>query len=263
MNPSIEDALDALRVIYLDGGELALLLDYDGTLTPIVARPEQAVLAPEVRRLLQRLADLPRVHLGVVSGRKLDELKTLVDLPGLCYAGAAGMELELGGKRVVHPRAETVAAATAELIERIEEPLAKYPGAWIEDKRFACTVHYREVAPERIDRLRACVEEIVRREDGGARIVEGPMALEVAPALGWNKGTAVRAIVDHLDAPPGRAMIVYAGDGGNDADAFEAVAAAAGITIGVGPDAPSTARFHLPDTAALHDFLFNLAAALS
>ena len=66
MSPSIEDALEALRVLYLDGGALVLLLDYDGTLTPIVARPELALLAPDTRRLLAQLAALPRVHVGVV-----------------------------------------------------------------------------------------------------------------------------------------------------------------------------------------------------
>lgn len=288
MSPSIEDALEALRVLYLDGGDLVLLLDYDGTLTPIVARPELALLAPDTRRLLAQLAALPRVHVGVVSGRKLDELKVLVDLPGLYYAGAAGMELDLNGKRIVHPRAEEAEAAAAELIARLTEAVSDYPGAWVEDKRFACTVHYRDVAAEQIDQLRGRVEEIAQWEEAdclkngdcppnvwkgtvplfetipagaGVRIVKGPMALEIAPDMGWNKGTAVRMILDHLDAP--HAMVVYAGDAANDAEAFDAVAAVAGITLGVGPDAPSIARFRLPDPAALCKFLSRLAAALN
>ncbi len=105
-----------------------------------------------------------------------------------------------------------------------------------------------------------CVEEVARREGDDLRIDESPMALEIVPDMGWNKGTAVRMILDHLDAT--QAMVVYAGDGGNDADAFDAVAAVAGITLGVGPDAPSIARFRLPDPAALYEFLSRLAAAL-
>ncbi len=260
MSPSIEDALEALRVLYLDGGALVLLLDYDGTLTPIVARPELALLAPDTRRLLAQLAALPRVHVGVVSGRKLEEVRALVDLPGIYYAGAAGMELDLKGKRVVHPHAEEAEATTVELISRLTEAVSGYSGAWVEDKRFVCTVHYRDVAAEQIDQLRGRVEEVARREGDGMRIVEGPMALEISPDMGWNKGTAVRMILDHIDAP--QAMVVYAGDGGNDADAFDAVAAVAGITLGVGPDAPSIARFRLPDPAALYEFLSRLAAAL-
>ncbi|MBU4399118.1 MAG: trehalose-phosphatase, partial [Planctomycetes bacterium] len=124
MNPSIEDALEALRVLYLDGGALVLLLDYDGTLTPIVARPELAILASDTRRLLAQLAALPRVHVGVVSGRKLEEVRALVDLPGIYYAGAAGMELDLNGKRIVHPRAEEAEAAAAELIARLTEAVS-------------------------------------------------------------------------------------------------------------------------------------------
>ena len=78
--------------------------------------------------------------------------------------------------------------------------------------------------------------------------------------MGWKKGTAVRMILDHLDAP--HAMVVYAGDAANDAEAFDAVAAVAGITLGVGPDTPSAARFRLADPAALCKFLSRLAAAL-
>ncbi|MCD4726435.1 MAG: trehalose-phosphatase [Pirellulales bacterium] len=287
MSPSIEDALEAMRVLYLDGGALVLLLDYDGTLTPIVARPELALLAPDTRRLLAQLAALPRVHVGVVSGRKLEEVRALVDLPGIYYAGAAGMELDLNGKRLVHPRAEVAEAAVAKLIVRLTETVSGYPGAWVEDKRFSCTVHYRDVAAEQIDQLRGRVEEVAQREEAdrlkkgdcppnvwkgtvplfetipagdGMRIVEGPMALEIAPDMGWNKGTAVRMILDHLDAP--QAMVVYAGDAANDAEAFDAVAAVAGITLGVGPDTPSAVRFRLPDPAALHDFLSRLATAL-
>ena len=287
MSPSIEDALEAMRVLYLDGGALVLLLDYDGTLTPIVARPELALLAPDTRWLLAQLAALPRVHVGVVSGRKLEEVRAMVDLPGIYYAGAAGMELDLNGKRTVHPRAEEAEAA-AELIARLTEAVSDYPGAWVEDKRFACTVHYRDVAAEQIDQLRGRVEEVVRREGddhlkkgdcppnvwkgtvplfetipagAGLRIVEGPMALEISPDMGWNKGTAVRMILDHLDAP--QAMVVYAGDAANDTEAFDAVAAVAGITLGVGPDSPSIARFCLADPAALCEFLSRLAAALN
>lgn len=259
MNPSIGDALEALRVLYLDGGSLALLFDYDGTLTPIVGRPELALLAPETRELLARLAALPRVHVGVVSGRSLDELKSLVDLPGLYYAGAAGMELELAGRRILHPRAEYIETATADFIESLKRVEAECPGAWVEDKRFACTVHYREAAEDEIDRLIGRIEELVRLAEDDLRIVEGPMAREISFQTGWHKGTAVRMILDHFDAH--RAMLLYAGDGGNDADAYEAAAALAGITIGVGPHTPA-ARFRLADPAALVEFLSRLETAI-
>ena len=261
MNPSIEDALEALRVLYLDGGALALLFDYDGTLTPIVARPELAVLAPATRRLLARLAALPRVYVGVISGRNLDELKAIVDLPGLYYAGAAGMELDLAGRTIIHPRAPEIEADAAALMHALAPIEAEFPGAWIEDKRFACTVHYRDMADVLIDPLRDRVEELVRQSDADLRIVEGPRAWEISPRAGWHKGTAVTLILDRCDARS--AMVLYAGDGGNDADAYEAAAALAGITIGVGPDAPPTARFRLPDPPALAGFLAQLENSLN
>ena len=260
MSPSINDAIEALRVFYLDGGSLVLLFDYDGTLTPIVARPELARLAPRVRKLLLRLLAAARVHVGVISGRTLDDLKSLVDLPGLCLAGAAGMEFELGGERILHPAAGEIAAAVAELIRRLEPIVAEFPNAWIDDKRFACTVHYRGVAAERIAALRSRVCEAAGLAGDGMRIVEGPMALELVHAVGWHKGDAVRKIIEYLEEP--RAMVVYAGDGGNDIDAYDAVFEVAGLTIGVGADAPPPARFHLPDPAAFHAFLDSLSTSL-
>ena len=76
---------------------------------------------------------------------------------------------------------------------------------------------------------------------GTLRVVDGAMAIEIAPDLGWTKGTALRAIVDHV---AGAAVLpLYAGDDANDAEALLAAADLGGIAIGVGPRAPSLARY--------------------
>ncbi len=69
-----------------------LLFDYDGTLTPIVARPEIAILSDETRRLLSLLAGMDRFVVGVVSVRGLADLESLVAILGLVYAGNHGLE---------------------------------------------------------------------------------------------------------------------------------------------------------------------------
>src|SRR5262249_9743352 len=85
-------------------GPLALLFDYDGTLTPIVERPSLALLEPCTRALLGRLAQTAGVSVGIISGRNLTDLRHLVGLPGLYYAGTGGLELDLKGTRLTHPR---------------------------------------------------------------------------------------------------------------------------------------------------------------
>jgi len=254
------DVVADLRAAGLRERPLVLLLDYDGTLTPIAPHPRLAVLAQDTRQRLAQLSDCPRVHVGVVSGRKLDELQALVGVPGLCFAGACGMELDLHGNHVVHPLAQEAAERVANLVVQLENAVANAPGAWVENKQLAATVHYRDAAAERIDPLRRQVIAMVGSCPQRWRIVEGPMALELTPDLGWNKGTAVQKILEHLGDP--QALVVYAGDGENDGDAFEMVAALGGVTLGIGPDAPPTARHRLPDPAALAALLSRLAVEL-
>jgi trehalose-phosphatase len=243
------------------GGELALLSDFDGTLAPIAPRPELAVLPPKVRRLLALWTALPRTHLGILSGRRVDDLKRLVDLPGVCYAGAAGMELELHGRRVVHPRAEEAVATADELAARLAPVAAACPGAWLENKGLALAVHYRGAAAEAVEPLRRRVLEVVRGEAKSLRVVEGPLALEIALDLGWDKGTAARMMLESLGIE--RLKAVYGGDNGNDAPAFAAMSELGGIAVGIGPDAPPGARLHLPDAARWHQFIRRLRAAIA
>jgi len=111
--------LDEFVAGYGNRGALALLFDYDGTLVPIAPLPRLARLSRSMRLLLQRLARFPSVALGIISGRALDELKDMVCLEHVCLAGVNGLELELGGRRFVHPRRPRQGAR-----------LRPWPGAW-------------------------------------------------------------------------------------------------------------------------------------
>jgi trehalose 6-phosphate phosphatase len=95
--------VDRLAAASRRGADLAVFFDYDGTLTPIVSHPSLARLAPEMRQRMRSLATLDRVRVGVVSSRALNELRLLVGLPGLYYAGSAGMEIDLLGHHVFDP----------------------------------------------------------------------------------------------------------------------------------------------------------------
>ena len=73
-----------------------LFLDYDGTLTPIAATPQEAVLSPEVKGLLQKLLKCPHCKLAIITGRSLDDIKTRVALKNVVYVGNHGFEIEGG-----------------------------------------------------------------------------------------------------------------------------------------------------------------------
>jgi len=143
---------------------------------------------------------------------------------------------------------------------QLESQLSVYQGAWLEKKGLGLTVHYRQLPGHLLSSLQADVMEVTRCFAGELRIVQGLRAWEITPEKGWNKGTAVRLLLAGFGA--GTDILFYAGDGANDADAIEEAAVMGGITVGIGPDAPSTAACKLPDHAALIVFLADLDASL-
>jgi trehalose-phosphatase len=256
---SFPEVLMPLLAAYHGGEKLVLLFDYDGTLTPLAEYPWLARLAPRTRDVLARLAAVPRVWVGVLSGRRLDELEQLIGHPGLIYGGLSGIELKLKDVTAVHP----AAAQAVPLIEEVTRRLAAiehvYPGAWVEHKNYGFTVHFRGVAPSLVDEVHARILGFLERWARELRVVDGPLAVEVTVAGTWHKGDNVAQIVAQIGEP---AFLFYAGATANDREAFDAVTAHGGITVGVGPDAPSRAAVHASDPELLTDWLDALALSL-
>jgi trehalose-phosphatase len=241
-----------LLTAYQSEAPVALLFDYDGTLTPIVPHPWLAELPAPTRQLLQDLIRQPRLHVGILSGRSLDELIQMVGLADAYYCGTGGLELDLRGKRLLPLHAEESKARIGELARVLQNVAAGAMGAWVEEKPLGLTVHYRAVAPALIPAFREKVNHVLRRYGHQVRVLPGPAAIEVTANLGWNKGTAIHMIVNDVGS---NALALYAGDNANDADSMEAVRALGGITIGIGAQAPATAACCLPDPSALAAFL--------
>jgi trehalose 6-phosphate phosphatase len=233
-----------------------LLLDYDGTLTPIVAHPRLAVLSPKTRGLLERLSQSPGVTVGIVSGRSLEDITRMVGLAGIYYAGTGGMEIDLRGQRLRHPKEQEAAALIAAVAERLANALSAWEGAWVERKPFGLTVHYRGVPAGQTQELIRSVEMSLARWETRLVTITGPMAIEVLPADGWTKETAVRFILDHVGQDA--ALPVYVGDEANDARALAFVAGRGGVPIGVGQAAPREAAYRLSDPEEVGELLDTL-----
>jgi len=258
MQTPLSEVTEKLATAYQMGSRLALLFDYDGTLTPIVASPSLAVLDQRTREVLNHLANRSRVGVGILSGRGLVDLRHLVALPGLYYAGTSGLDLDLRGKCVTHPRAEAQRRLLTTVMEALEGVVRHYPGAWVEDRRFGLTLHYRQLAPSRHEELLEGARQVLREYEARLRVVIGLMAWEVNPAIGWHKGTAVRAIAEAIGH---EALIFYAGDSANDTEALEVVAALGGISVRVGATAPP-AEYRVEGPGELLEFLIGLKEAL-
>ncbi|MBW1840132.1 MAG: hypothetical protein JRI49_09365 [Deltaproteobacteria bacterium] len=82
---------------------ILLFLDYDGTLVPICKEPSLAKLSLDDRQLLKELSRIPWLSVGIISGRSLKEIRKLVGVKGLSYAGDHGFEIFFRGSVWLHP----------------------------------------------------------------------------------------------------------------------------------------------------------------
>jgi trehalose 6-phosphate phosphatase len=200
---------------------LVLLLDFDGTLAPIVARPELAAIPAETRLPLERLVRCPAVDAAVVSGRGMGDARRRAQIEGIAYAGNHGMEIEGPGVRQIHAEAEAARPRLQAVRDRVRAATAQVAGALVEDKGLTLSVHYRMVDRERVPEVVAAVEGAVD-EQAGLRLTRGKEVLEVRPAVDWDKGRAVEFLLDHLRPQPG-VPVLYLGDDTTDEDAFRAL----------------------------------------
>jgi trehalose-phosphatase len=248
-----EDILESL-----DGRRLVVLLDYDGTLSPIAPRPKDAVLPAATRSTLQALA--ARWPTAIISGRSLDDVRERVALEQLFYAGNHGLEIEgPEGSGIHRSLAEDFVSDVAETAAELQNALAKIDGSLVEDKRYSISVHYRLVATEQIAAVEAAVDQaIVRHPRLKKRL--GKKVFELRPGLPWDKGKAVIWLMETI-AEDGTSMLpIYVGDDVTDEDAFRALA-----DVGVGvlvSDEPrrTAASYRLRDTEETRRFLARLAA---
>jgi trehalose 6-phosphate phosphatase len=206
-----------------------VLLDVDGVLAPIVARPELSAVPEETLALLGGLLERYRL-VACVSGRSLADVRRLVPLPGLLAAGNHGLELDTGNGPGLVVEAESWLGrmeAAAELLDHLAAEL----GGLVERKGATLTVHWRE-AP---DPVRAGAELSVRAiavaHDIGLVTRPARMAIELRPPLPFDKGSAVRALL--RARPCDRSL--YAGDDVTDIDAFAVVDVAVAVVSAEAP----------------------------
>lgn len=225
------------RSAWAESGRLVLLLDFDGTLAPIVARPELAAIPAKTRRSLQRLLEAEGVQAAIVSGRGLADARALAALPGVAYAGNHGLEIEGVGVSRIHPEAAVARPLLEAAAAEIEPGLGAFPGAFLEDKGLTLSVHYREAREEDEPRVREIVVRAVGNR-AGLRLTEGKKVLEVRPRVEWDKGRAVEFLLDQLRPPPG-APVLYLGDDTTDEDAFRVLRGGRGEGILVSEEPPA------------------------
>ena len=223
------------------GKQLVVFLDYDGTLTAIRDRPEDAVISANMREAVRRLAE--QVPVCVVSGRDRRVVQELMDLDTLIVAGSHGFDIWSPSRKAIQREEGASFEGLLRALEtRLRAELANLPGALVEPKKRSVAVHFRLVPEEQRLRVKEVIDAILSEYLEEFKVTPGKMVFEIQPRLDWDKGKAVLYLLGALGLDRDDVVSVYLGDDITDEDAFRALAGR-GIGIFVGSaDDPETAN---------------------
>ena len=240
------------------GFELVFLLDYDGTLTPIVDRPDDAHLAAETRQVLR---DLSAQHpVAIISGRDRHDVQKRVDVDSVYYAGNHGFDISgPANNSINHIEGADFIPEIRQTIASLEGNLAELPGVLVEGKTYSVAVHTRLVADTDIPAVEKMIAEILEKHP---RLLakRGKCVVELIPDIDWNKGYAAMWLIERLQPANGTVFPVFLGDDQTDEDVFAALPDnGLGIMVAQNPR-PSKASLRLGTTGDVVGFLKMIAA---
>ena len=254
----IPSALKHVQEIARRTDRPAIFLDYDGTLTPIVSHPENALLSDSMQQALQEL--VLQAPVAILSGRDLDDVRQRVNIGAIVYAGSHGFDIA-GPRRL----RKEMAAEFLPKLDMVEKELGKQlggiPGAIVERKRFSIAAHYRNVNESDVHKVERAVSEVAARHRE-LRKMDGKKVYELLPDIDWDKGKAVLWLLEIPDLERAKVRPIYIGDDRTDEDAFRALEkSGTGILVSQQPR-PTAASYSLKDPTEVERFLRELVAAL-
>ncbi|XP_020215083.1 trehalose-phosphate phosphatase A [Cajanus cajan] len=263
---------------YAKGKRIALFMDYDGTLSPIVDNPDCAFMSDNMRTAVKKVAEY--FPTAIISGRSRDKVYQFVGLTELYYAGSHGMDI-IGPVRqsvsdnhpncirstdkqgtevnLFQPAAEFLPMIN-EVLKSLQECTKDIKGAKVENNKFCVSVHYRNVEEKSWDLVGQRVHDVLK-DYPRLRLTHGRKVLEVRPVINWDKGKAVTFLLESLglnncdDVLP-----IYIGDDRTDEDAFKVLREGNrgyGILVSSAPK-ESNAVYSLRDPSEVMEFLKSL-----
>lgn len=249
------DNIDAVKDL-MAGREPVVFLDYDGTLTPIVATPDLAVISPEMRSVVQALSKRRKV--SIVSGRATDDVRGKVAIDGIFYAGSHGFEIvDPQGQVTINEEAKKVRSSVDEIHQKLARRVAHIEGALIENVKYTVSCHYRLVADEDLAEFETIVDKVLM-DYPNMRKTSGKKVLELRPRIDWDKGKAVNWILDVLLFDPMQQVAIYLGDDTTDEDAFNVLDGKGFGILVADPVRESAAKYAIKDVEEVKKVLESL-----
>jgi len=214
-----------LRKTIAEASKIVVFMDYDGTLVGFKPRPELALPSKNVINLLNKMKDSETIIPIIITGRHIREIKHMIGIEGIGFAGAHGIQVEMPkGKPFEWIGSRKARPDLNRIRKTLQKELSEETGVIIEDKDTSIALHYRMVNAERAKKIQKIFRSTVKRYNKNKKleIMRGSDVLEARPK-GWDKGKAVGLVLKKLDKRiirRGKPFIIYAGDDYTDEDAF-------------------------------------------
>ncbi|QHN92753.1 probable trehalose-phosphate phosphatase H isoform X1 [Arachis ipaensis] len=253
------------------GKQVVVFLDYDGTLSPIVADPEKAFMTKKMRAILKDIARL--FPTAIVTGRCIDKVYDFVRLGEVYYAGSHGMDIKGPTKSRNHQKGNNNEALVLfqpasqflpminEVYKILVEKMKAIPGAKVENNKFCLSVHFRCVEEKCWSALAEQVNSVLK-EYPKLKLTHGRKVIEIRPTIKWDKGKAIEFLLESLGYANSTSVFpIYIGDDTTDEDAFKVLRSKGqGIGILVSQIQKETnAIYTLHDPLEVGQFLRRLA----
>ncbi|MBN1271652.1 MAG: trehalose-phosphatase [Candidatus Aminicenantes bacterium] len=261
--PELGSALEKgekIRSLFVEK-KAAVFLDYDGTLTPIVSRPELAIIGSKMKKTVQELTK--RCFVAVVSGRDLEDVRNLVGLDHILYSGSHGFDI-MGpqGERMGYQKGKEFYSQLQKAEHFLRDKLNNVEGALVEKKKFSIAVHFRLVDKKDYKYVEDCVNKVIGKYPQ-MRKSYGKKVFEVQPDLDWNKGKALLWILSSMRLDIPCVLPLYIGDDLTDEDAFQSLQGR-GLGIVVGEEnRPTAADYRLNNPDEVQAFLETITKIMS
>lgn len=248
--------IDKITSLLKNGCPKVLLLDFDGTLTPIAKSPEKVKLSKEIKNILQRLSQKPNLFLAIISGRKLQDLKKKVKIPNIIYGGNHGLEGEIFGEKYVYPTKQSSLMAIESIKAQLNNLANQFNGVFVEDKGLTLSFHYRLAKKHLIPQILLLLKNILCPfiTKGVISVTKGKKVFDVIPKVNWDKGhfasLTIKRITARVKTHP---TAITIGDDTTDEDTFHTLKKE--ITIVVGQKSQSGAKYYFRSIAEVNKFL--------
>ncbi|MGM0437104.1 MAG: trehalose-phosphatase [Bacillota bacterium] len=193
-----------------------LYLDYDGTLSHFKKDPKAAYPVKGIKKVIKEISKFSFLKVAIISGRSLNDLKNMIKLNNVYYAGLHGLEMEdyspenLNEKEIQYYKNIIKQNYTTEI---------KKEKLYLENKKFVLSIHYRNNY-KNVKELKSFIKNLV--DTNNYEIMEGRKILEIRPK-NWDKGKAVTLIREKSFDDNNNPLEIYIGDDTTDEDAFSVI----------------------------------------